>query len=308
MRVRRSTFYYICSMVAPIMEKSKKGGGIPLTNRVALALNRLATGNYLLGCADLYGVSEGLASIIVCDFCRAILKFIRPLVVPRLTKAALPRIAAKFEEKHGIPFIMGAIDGSHIPIIAPRGDPGPFYNRKGFYSVLLQGIVDVETVFMDWDFGWAGSLHDYTMFVNSWEGRKITAREYLPFKLIGDAAYPCRTSMYVPFKGSKEQLDPKDFWDEGLVEEAKKWLHLQNIQAFGDLKQVGTQKIYSYAKAEINRLEVDVNGLVQKATEPIDDEEEAVVRLADQSESQALEARVIMHTHLAQSLFEQHLQ
>ncbi|CAM6102538.1 unnamed protein product [Calypogeia fissa] len=205
MQVRRSTFYYICSKVAPIMEKSKKGGGIPLTNRVALALNRLAIGNYLLGCADLYGVSKGLASIVLRDFCRGIVKFIRPLVVPRLTKATLPRIVAKFEEKHEIPFIMGAINGSHIPIIAPRGDLGPFYNHKGFYFVLLQGIVDVETIFMDWDFGWASSNeYDYTMFVNSWEGRKITTGEYLPFKLIGDVAYLCHTSMYVPFKGNKE--------------------------------------------------------------------------------------------------------
>ena len=32
----------------------------------------------------------------------------------------------------------GAIDGSHIPIIAPKESHGDYLNRKGFYSLILQ--------------------------------------------------------------------------------------------------------------------------------------------------------------------------
>lgn len=39
LRVRCTTFVYICSLVAPDMQKSNKGGGIPLEIRVAVALN-----------------------------------------------------------------------------------------------------------------------------------------------------------------------------------------------------------------------------------------------------------------------------
>ena len=36
---------------------------------------------------------------------------------------------------------IGAIDGSHIPIKAPVESSASYVNRKGFHSILLQGIV-----------------------------------------------------------------------------------------------------------------------------------------------------------------------
>ena len=38
-----------------------------------------------------------------------------------------------------IPGIIGAIDGSHIPIKQPPGNSQDFYNRKQFHSIILQG-------------------------------------------------------------------------------------------------------------------------------------------------------------------------
>lgn len=91
-----------------------------------------------MACADIFGISEGLACIIVREFCKAVIKFIRPLVIRKWTPESLPHIAAEFEAKQGIPYIIGAIDGSHVPIIAPHIDPGPFYNRKGFHSIVTR--------------------------------------------------------------------------------------------------------------------------------------------------------------------------
>lgn len=93
-------------------------------------------------------MTEVLASIVVCYFCKATLKFIRPLVLPDFTKEAFPQIATKFQAKHGISITMGAIDGSHIPIDALTFDPKVYYNnRKEFHFVLLQGIVDKDIHF-----------------------------------------------------------------------------------------------------------------------------------------------------------------
>ena len=41
--------------------------------------------------------------------------------------------------KTGIPGVIGCIDGSHIPIIQPGKFGKSFYNRKGFYSINIQG-------------------------------------------------------------------------------------------------------------------------------------------------------------------------
>ena len=74
------------------------------------------------------------------------------------------KIVVEFEALHGIPLIIGTIDGSHIPIIAPIHDPVSYYCRKGFYSCLLQGIVDLKCKFWDYDFGWCGRIHDWALF------------------------------------------------------------------------------------------------------------------------------------------------
>jgi hypothetical protein len=55
-------------------------------------------------------------------------------------------MAAEFEALKGIPYVIGAIGGNHIPIIAPPIDPTSYYCRKGYYSVLLQGVVDFDTM------------------------------------------------------------------------------------------------------------------------------------------------------------------
>ena len=47
-----------------------------------------------------------------------------------------------FESKWGFPQCTGAIDRSHIPIIAPAENALDYYNRKGFHSVTLQAVVD----------------------------------------------------------------------------------------------------------------------------------------------------------------------
>jgi hypothetical protein len=65
---------------------------------------------------------------------------------------------------HGIPYSIGAIDGSYIPITTPTHDASTYYCQKGFYSVILQGVVDIDYKFWDYDFGWAGSCHDWTIF------------------------------------------------------------------------------------------------------------------------------------------------
>ena len=126
----------------------------------------------------------------------------------------MKKIAAEFEALHGIPLIIGAIDGSHIPIIAPSNDPVSYYCRKGFYSCLLQGVVNSKCKFWDYDFGWCVQIHDWTLFQKIEIGKKTMKGAFLPFKFIGDAAYSMRSWFYSPFKGKKNGLSrEKEFWN-----------------------------------------------------------------------------------------------
>ena len=107
-----------------------------------------------------------------------------------------------FETKWGFPQCVGAIDGSHIPIRPPALNHTDFYNRKGWYSILVQAVVDHEYLFRNINVGWPGSIHDARVFANSSLFADASAKRILqgdnrtilgcvvPPLLIADSAYP----------------------------------------------------------------------------------------------------------------------
>jgi hypothetical protein len=88
--------------------------------KVATVFARLGSGNSLQMFGEVYDIAKNMASIIMREFCVAIRKHLQPLVIPKLTRNKIKEITTNFECLHGIPYIPCAIDGNHVPIIAPR--------------------------------------------------------------------------------------------------------------------------------------------------------------------------------------------
>ena len=63
--------------------------------------------------------------------------------------------------------MVGAIDGTHIPIIKPDNSPSDYFNRKGFYSIIMQAVVDSSGIFLDAYIAWPGKVHDARVLANS---------------------------------------------------------------------------------------------------------------------------------------------
>ena len=66
---------------------------------------------------------------------------------PKGRKAA--EVMDGFEVHKAFPSVIGAIDGSYIPIKAPIECPENYVNRKNFHSVVLQVVCDHEMRFTD---------------------------------------------------------------------------------------------------------------------------------------------------------------
>ena len=70
-----------------------------------------------------------------------------------------------YKDKWQFPMCTGAIDGTHIPIIASVVDHA--VNRKGYHSIVMQAVVDSKYIFRGVVVGWPGSVHDARNFSSS---------------------------------------------------------------------------------------------------------------------------------------------
>jgi hypothetical protein len=100
---------------------------IHVETKTTMAFTQLGSGIFLQMCREVYGIAENVASIIMKEFFLAIRKHLKPLMIPKLTKDKIKEIIVGFESLHGIPYSLGAIDGSRIPIVAPKVEPKSYY-------------------------------------------------------------------------------------------------------------------------------------------------------------------------------------
>ncbi|XP_042629302.1 protein ANTAGONIST OF LIKE HETEROCHROMATIN PROTEIN 1-like [Cyprinus carpio] len=145
-RMSEETFIYLCNKLRPAMERRDANFRVcvPLKKRVAIALWKLATGSEYRSVGHLFGAS-------ISTVCRCVQEFYQE---------RFKEMAAYIENRWGLPQCIGAIDGSHIPIIAPQDYHCDYFNRKGWHSIILQGVVDGKGLFWNVFTGLPGSLHD----------------------------------------------------------------------------------------------------------------------------------------------------
>ena len=117
---------------------------------------------------------------IVHETCSAIVAQLLNVYIKFPHGNQLDMVVSEFKRKWGIPLCIGAIDGCHIPISAPIDNHTDYYNRKGWYSMILQGVVDANYCFTDIYVGWPGSVHDARVFSHSPIYKQITEQELLP--------------------------------------------------------------------------------------------------------------------------------
>lgn len=106
-----------------------------------------------------------------------------------------------FASKQGLRGVIGAIDGTHVPIKAPQKHSETYINRKKWHSVILQGVVTANKLFVDVYCGEPGSLHDARVLRKSSLYSKLQNPEFYGDKfLIGDSAYPSTEWLVPPFR------------------------------------------------------------------------------------------------------------
>jgi len=146
---------------------------------------RLATGNSYRSTGLVFGVGRRTAMNLKDEFCSTLLMSANDFIKFPKGEAETRRAIQAFQEISCFPQVVGAIDGSHIPIIAPKNDPNDYYNRKQFRSIVLQGVAVAEGRFIHVSTGYAGSIHDVKVLRMSsrqrsgrWDNTSISRYSY----------------------------------------------------------------------------------------------------------------------------------
>ena len=180
-------------MVGPhlVRQDTNTRHAIPVEKRVAVALLRLATGNSYQTTGLVFGVGRCTALKLKDEFSSALLTTAKGYIKFPKGEAKTRRAIEEFQEV-SFPQVVGAIDGSHIPIIAPKNDPNNYNNRKQFHSIVLQGVADAKGCFIHVSTGYAGSIHDARVLLMSSLVKEVEDGSILlsPVTRTGDAMRP----------------------------------------------------------------------------------------------------------------------
>ncbi|XP_071948714.1 uncharacterized protein [Antedon mediterranea] len=188
--------------IAGITERESTGGmpQVPLEKRVLVLLWYLASLDKYSSIADRFGLSESTA----CDATRTLANFISQHLLDKIiqwpSQNECIEISSIYRELKHFDGVVGMIDGTHIPIKQPSERGTDYYNRKDFYSVVLQAVVREDMQFTNVYTGWPGKVHDSRVFRNSplFEiGPQLCNGNR---HILGDSAYPNLVWCLVPFR------------------------------------------------------------------------------------------------------------
>jgi DDE superfamily endonuclease len=103
-------------------------------------------------------------------------------IISPICNENLPKLSKKFNSRWNLPNCVGAMDGKHIKIKAPRNSGSKFFNYKGYYSIILFAVADANYKFSYVDIGAYGSQHDSGVFSGSSLSQLLQSNKIGKFK------------------------------------------------------------------------------------------------------------------------------
>ena len=213
-RVSKETFNFVVSAIEDEVKRKTTILRQPISvqKRVAITFYYLSSTAEYRTIANLFGVSRSFVCMCVRDVCKAIVKKMQSKFIYLPKQHELEDIVETYKRRWGFPGCFGAIDGTHVPILAPTENHADYVNRKGYHSVVMQAVVDSKYLFRDIVIGWPGSVHDARVLSNSkifniGEQNKLLPADFcvkiggkqIAPVILGDPAYPLLPWLLKPY-------------------------------------------------------------------------------------------------------------
>ena len=129
------------------------------------------------------------------------------------TAAEWETISEKFETTWNFPHCLGALDGKHVVMQAPKNSGSLYYNYKGSHSIVLMAVADAAYKFVYCNFGCNGRVADGGVFANCSLSSSLEAgtmglpnpkplpgrEENTPYVFVADDAFALKSFMMKPY-------------------------------------------------------------------------------------------------------------
>ena len=141
LRMKKESFLYVCRDLGPYLEKelTRFREPVPVSKRIAIALWRLATGIDYRSIGQLFGVGTSTCCKITHHVSDALVAVLLKRFIKVVANERILETKEAFRVMSGLPQCVGAVDGCHIPILAPKENHCDYVNRKGFQGVARNG-------------------------------------------------------------------------------------------------------------------------------------------------------------------------
>uniref|UniRef100_A0A0A1WVH7 Putative nuclease HARBI1 n=1 Tax=Zeugodacus cucurbitae TaxID=28588 RepID=A0A0A1WVH7_ZEUCU len=204
-RVNKRAFTYILREYENVCGNDKRQGSLSPKLKLAACLRFFATGNYQHCIGKDFNIN--VAQSTFCGILEEVLNCLEYRLCSRwisnyMTDSEELESKTFFFVKSKIPGVTMAVDGTHIKIMAPKGDKHLYYNRKGFSSLNVMIVCDHKMQIRYVCAKYPGSSHDSHIWDLS-DMKSISATNYRRGNanlILGDKGYPLQPWLITPFR------------------------------------------------------------------------------------------------------------
>ena len=165
------SFQALLDIVGPRISKqsTQMRESLSAAERLALTVRYLASGDSQISLSFAFRIGKSTVSNIVAEVSESIWLALKEKYVPFPSKKEQwKQISDDFYKTWNLPHCIGALDGKHVRIVAPKLSGTLYHNYKGYFSTVLLAICDAKYNIIYVNVEEYGSNNDSGVLNNSW--------------------------------------------------------------------------------------------------------------------------------------------
>jgi hypothetical protein len=199
-RFDRQTIADICLLLYDDLKRpTSRTQSMPVVIIVCAALRFYSQGAFFRATGDCINISKSSMSRIVYQVSQALSQKVDQFIKFPKNAQLITETKQEFYAIKNFPNVIGAIDCTHVEILAPhKAIEANYVNRKNYHSINLQAICNASLEFINVVVKYPGRVHD--AFI--WEGSAIKSyfqNNTINGWLLGDSGYPLENNLMTPF-------------------------------------------------------------------------------------------------------------